>query len=339
MAARELQARLDFAERRVELYESLLLDLPASSSSSATGGNSGPQSPKLVAGAAGSSAAGTVSSGGGGGVRGLIHDFKSRLHSGHAAREEGKMLDELARIRERRREVRRKRQIVGTRRAEVLKQTRLLSEEKLLLSSSLDALEEEEASLELRRRLEEEALGRLMRTHVVNDAFHVWYSDRLGTINGFRVGKPVPGGLQWVEVNAGLGQAALALSVAASALGVKFTTYAPLPMGSYSKIVRPEDGKVLYNLFSDESFSLFPHRNLNQALKAFLHCLRDVGLHVSQQDPTLQLPHKIDAEGGMIGGLSVALGSAGDNFSRAMKFMLTDIKWIIAFVAKYSGHD
>jgi hypothetical protein len=40
-----------------------------------------------------------------------------------------------------------------------------------------------------RRALLEQRLQQLMRMHVVNDAFHIWYSGPFVTINGFRVGR------------------------------------------------------------------------------------------------------------------------------------------------------
>lgn len=57
------------------------------------------------------------------------------------------------------------------------------------------------------------------------------------------------------------------------AMGVEFSKYLIAPCGSFTKIARSEDGRVLYSLHTDESFSLFPRRNFNFALKAFLHCL------------------------------------------------------------------
>lgn len=63
------------------------------------------------------------------------------------------------------------------------------------------------------------------------------------------------------------------LKPVAMAMGVEFTKYLIAPCGSFTKIARSEDGRVLYSLHTDESFSLFPRRNFNFALKAFLHCL------------------------------------------------------------------
>jgi len=83
----------------------------------------------------------------------------------------------------------------------------------------------------------------------------------------------------------------------AMAMGVEFSKYLIAPCGSFTKIARSEDGRVLYSLHTDESFSLFPRRNFNFALKAFLHCLGESrrpaqDVCARQQSPTCTLPMK-----------------------------------------------
>ena len=40
---------------------------------------------------------------------------------------------------------------------------------------------------------------------------------------------------------------------------------------------------------------------------------------------------------GRVGGLSISIGTAAcdENWTKALKFMLTDIKWIVAWVSKH----
>ncbi|CAN0524070.1 unnamed protein product [Ectocarpus sp. 12 AP-2014] len=174
-----------------------------------------------------------------------------------------------------------------------------------------------------------------MRMGALNDCFHIWHQGPFGTINGFRVGRLNTHVVDWQEVNAGVGQAAIVLVTVAMAMGVEFTKYLIAPCGSFTKIARSEDGRVLYSLHTDESFSLFPRRNFNFALKAFLHCLGEVGDHVQEHDPTLRLPYHIKEKEGTVGGLPVALGSSYEDWTRALKYMLTNLKWIAAWAAKY----
>ena len=61
----------------------------------------------------------------------------------------------------------------------------------------------------------------------------------------------------------------------------------------------------------------------------------EVGEHVQEHDPTLRLPYDIKEHEGTIGGLPVALGSSLEDWTRALKYMMTDLKWIAAWAAKY----
>lgn len=48
-------------------------------------------------------------------------------------------------------------------------------------------------------------------TDALNDSFHIWHKGPFATINGFRVGRLPSLVVDWQEVNAGVGQAALVL--------------------------------------------------------------------------------------------------------------------------------
>merc|ERR1711862_664238 len=68
----------------------------------------------------------------------------------------------------------------------------------------------------------------------------------------------------------------------------------------------------------------------DQAMSAFLGCLHEVTRFL-QRDPTMRLPFKI--EGDKVGAFSVRVQfSQDERWTKALKFMLTDLKWIIAFV-------
>ncbi len=255
--------------------------------------------------------------------------------------------EELQRMRACREAVSLRRRYIGRKRAEILQCQYEVSSYSLVIASAIGSLKERAESLETRKILASERLEELMSTNVGNDAFHIWFSSgNIVTINGFRVGRPSSSVVPWLEVNAGLGQAALALHTVAASLGVVFTRFAPAPIGSFSKMVSQlDDDKktskcIMHNLFSYNSFSIFPHRSLNRALKAFLCCLSDVERHVIKLDPILQLPHGINDERGTVGGMSVSLTQwgGGDEWCRAMKFALTNLKWLLAATAKY-GHD
>ena len=149
----------------------------------------------------------------------------------------------------------------------------------------------------------------------------------------------------WSETNAALGQVVLLLSVlqAKPNSGIVFKSHELIPMGACSKIgVRHTDGRAPteYGLFySDESFSFFGKRNFNTALNGLFHCLKDVINVASRRDRTITLPHEVIIPSGRgeitIGGLPITFdGNNGESWSKAMKYLLTDLKWLVAFTTK-----
>lgn len=179
-----------------------------------------------------------------------------------------------------------------------------------------------------------ESLNKLMQINVINDAFFIWYSGSFATINNFRLGNLPSKPIEWTEINAALGQAVLVVSIIAEKADVRFKRYNLSPMGSFSKITS-EDKRTSYSLFTDGSFSLFPKRNFNAALTGFITCVQELGEHVVKHDPTLCLPYNIDVDDSKIGDISFLLGVDDEIWTRALKFLLADIKWIIAWASKH----
>ena len=143
------------------------------------------------------------------------------------------------------------------------------------------------------------------------------------------------------------------------------TTTTPPPTTSTTELV------TLYNLcYADESFSLFGKRNFNTALQCLLQCIQTAAeTTIQKRDRTMQLPHAIGplnnksgtatttpaaaaaaaaassttfstatTYGGElgIGGLSLAYGVADPlEWTRAMKYLLTNVKWLVAYSAKH----
>lgn len=61
----------------------------------------------------------------------------------------------------------------------------------------------------------------------------------------------------------------------------------------------------------------------------------EVGDYVQEHDPTLRLPYHIKEKEGTVGGLPVALVSSLEDWTRALKYMITDLKWVAAWASKY----
>ncbi|KAL8932730.1 MAG: hypothetical protein Q9216_006708 [Gyalolechia sp. 2 TL-2023] len=84
-------------------------------------------------------------------------------------------------------------------------------------------------------------LERLQRTNVYNDCFCISHDGHFGTINGLRLGRlPPPQNVEWAEINAALGTAALLLVTVAEKLGFEFRGYRVKPLGSTSHVERVE---------------------------------------------------------------------------------------------------
>eukprot|EP01034_Spumella_vulgaris_P024385 gene24385-30726_t len=175
-------------------------------------------------------------------------------------------------------------------------------------------------------------LDRYKQINGMNDAFYIWYAGPYATINSFRLGNLTNKPIEFTEINAALGQAALVVSIIASKAGVNFRHFVVSPMGSFPKVLKADDRRTSYPLFIDQSsFTLFPKRNFNLALQGFMSCVQELGDYVSSYDPTLAVPYKISVGDSKIGDLSFVYGGGDDEvWTRSLKFMLSDVKWIIA---------
>jgi len=182
-------------------------------------------------------------------------------------------------------------------------------------------------------------MKKILQINVINDAFYIWYSGPFATINNFRLGNLPLKPIEWTEINAALGQAILAVTIIANKANIIFKKYILIPMGSFPKICKVEDKRSQYSLFTDGSFSLFPKRNFNTALIGFPTCVQELGDHVTKHDPTLQLPYTINVNDGKIHDQIITLGSDDETWTRSLKLLLADIKWIIAWSTKHLSLD
>jgi hypothetical protein len=205
------------------------------------------------------------------------------------------------------------------------------------------------------------------------DAFHIGYQGPFATINGLRLGAEatlevydgeaaagtsvssapgIRGGagsnnngggastvkVPWSEINSALGLLALLLSSLERKphAGVRFRNEV-VCSGSTSKIgLRREGGSTAYyNLYSDDSFQFFGRRHFNTALQCLVQCVVDASDAIQRRDPTIHLPHPIDRTPRefTVGGLPVAYGTDGVEWTRAMKYLLTNVKHLSAYRA------
>ena len=174
----------------------------------------------------------------------------------------------------------------------------------------LSKYQNERDALNMAYEHDSQQLERLQRTNVYNDTFSIGHDGFFGTINGLRLGRlPPPQNVDWAEINAAWGTAALLLATVAEKLGFNFRGYKIRPMGSTSTIERfdgtspqqsttstsrlttsashqPAKGKsATLDLFSSGDMPLgrmILHRRLDAGMVSFLECLRQLGEFVEK---------------------------------------------------------
>ncbi len=221
-------------------------------------------------------------------------------------------------------------------------------QERNAFTADLTAFQQERDSLQTQLAHDTKLLESLQRTNVYNDTFAIGHDGLFGTINGLRLGRLPEHPVEWPEINAAWGQALLLLAVVAEKLNYKFKDYKLVPVGSTSKIVKYDpkqqssDGKpkgTVLELFSSGNLSLglgLFHGKIDEAMVAFLDCLRQLGEHVSQisaaggDSNVTKLPYTIHKD--KIESTSIRVGNLGANpeWTKACKFTLTCCKFLLA---------
>ncbi|EDQ86687.1 uncharacterized protein MONBRDRAFT_33692 [Monosiga brevicollis MX1] len=202
----------------------------------------------------------------------------------------------------------------------------------------LQDVDDERAELEIQQQELSDQLEFLRRTNVLNDAFHIWFDNHFGIINGFRLGRLPVVRVDADEINAAWGQALLLLHVMSLRLNVHFSKYQLVPNGSFSRIEEVAT-KAKLPLYMSGSRSMFGYSSadFDRAMVAFLHCLDEYRSQIQANDPHFDLPYTIQDDGLLDRRqekLSVRLKSAEETWTRALKLMLTDLKWCLAWLCK-----
>ncbi|GAA6042879.1 hypothetical protein JCM8097_007207 [Rhodosporidiobolus ruineniae] len=196
-----------------------------------------------------------------------------------------------------------------------------------------DQLLDRQSALSQRLHTGQRELDKLQRTNVYNDAFCIGQEAGFGTINGLRLGR-LPGvSVDWPEINAAWGQTLLLLHTVARKFGFPFSGYRLVPCGSFSRIERVGEGGEVTSLelygSSDLSVTrLLQNRRFDQAMVAFLECLRQLSEWVVARDRSVRLPHAVVKD--RIGDVSIKLTFGSDeSWTRALRHVLLDLKILL----------
>eukprot|EP00003_Mantamonas_plastica_P004759 TRINITY_DN1380_c0_g1_i2.p1 TRINITY_DN1380_c0_g1~~TRINITY_DN1380_c0_g1_i2.p1 ORF type:complete len:461 (+),score=134.33 TRINITY_DN1380_c0_g1_i2:157-1383(+) len=181
-------------------------------------------------------------------------------------------------------------------------------------------------------------LEKLRRTNIYNDTFHIWHEGHFGTINGFRLGRLPSVSVDWNEINAAWGQAVLLLHTMSNHCGYSFKEYRLIPMGSMSKMAKHNDDKSTLELYGSDSLGISKFlwsRRYDNAMATYLSLVDEFGTYANQQDSSFKLPYPIEED--KIMKLSIKLANTNDEgWTKALKYMLTDLKWLLAWMASRS---
>ena len=194
----------------------------------------------------------------------------------------------------------------------------------------------------------------LQRTNVYNDSFCIDHDGPFATINALRLGKLPDHSVDWPEINAAWGLCVLLLTVVSEKLAFTFQGYRLLPLGSTSKIEKLDFAQgsqtattkpkvTPFDLYCHSDLPLglgFLHRGFDNAMVAFLECLRQLGEHIERSTAysstpgayvlSRKMPYKIVKD--KIGDVSIKLGAFNqeEQWTKACKYTLTCCKFLLA---------
>jgi len=173
----------------------------------------------------------------------------------------------------------------------------------------------------------QESLEKFRKSYFLDDAFHIWHCGHFASINGLRIGNLKSQVVDVHEINAGWGYLALLADTLRKKLEVTWKDYEITLLGSHTRIGKK--GKTGYPLFAQRSnLKFISYNQYDKALCAILQCIKELEIHIQSLDSTYFPPYSIDKD--KINGVSIKDG----DWTKATKLLLTNIKYIVAWVAK-----
>ncbi|XP_023177920.2 beclin-1-like protein [Drosophila hydei] len=197
--------------------------------------------------------------------------------------------------------------------------------------------EDDKRSLECQIAYSKQQLDKLRDTNIFNITFHIWHAGHFGTINNFRLGRLPSVSVDWSEINAAWGQTVLLLSALSRKIGLTFERYRVVPFGNHSYVEVLGDNREL-PLYGSGGFKFFWDTKFDAAMVAFLDCLTQFQKEVEKRDTEFLLPYKmekgkiIDSSTGNSYSIKIQFNSE-EQWTKALKFMLTNLKWGLAWVS------
>lgn len=198
--------------------------------------------------------------------------------------------------------------------------------------------EDAQKSVDNQLRYAKTQLDRLKKTNVFNTTFHIWHSGHFGTINNFRLGRLPNIPVEWSEINMAWGQTVLLLHSLANKMNLKFERYRLVPYGNHSYLESLTDKSKELPLYSAGGIKFFWDTKFDQAMVAFIDCLQQFKEEIEKGDDGFCLPYKMDKgriedpSTGTTYSVKIQFNSE-EQWTKALKFMLTNLKWGLAWVS------
>ncbi|XP_015786864.1 beclin-1 [Tetranychus urticae] len=207
------------------------------------------------------------------------------------------------------------------------------------LKKTLFEIDDERLNVENSKKYITRHLDILRKTNVFNATFHIWYSGHFGTINGFRLGRLPNHPVDWTEINAAWGQTTLLLFALARKINLTFERYRLVPYGNHSFIETLEDKPKELPLYGSGGFRYLLNNKFDQAMIAFLDCMSQVVAEIERVDKSWYCPYRMDKEKiedtkrNNCYSIRIQYNSE-EEWTKALKYMLTNLKWILTWVAR-----
>ncbi|XP_073182155.1 beclin-1 isoform X3 [Lepidochelys kempii] len=229
---------------------------------------------------------------------------------------------------------------------EILEQMNEDDKEKLQMELKELALEEERLIQELEeveknRKMVAENFEKVRTEAERLDQEEAQHSGQFGTINNFRLGRLPSVPVEWNEINAAWGQTVLLLHALANKMGLKFQRYRLVPYGNHSYLESLTDKSKELPLYCSGGLRFFWDNKFDHAMVAFLDCVQQFKEEVEKGETRFCLPYRMDVEKGKIEDTGGSGGSysiktqfnSEEQWTKALKFMLTNLKWGLAWVS------
>ncbi|XP_074627741.1 beclin-1-like [Acropora palmata] len=199
--------------------------------------------------------------------------------------------------------------------------------------------QDEQQSVENQMRYAQVQLDKLKKTNVFNSTFHIWHKGHFGTINNFRLGRLPSVPVEWSEINAAWGQTVLLLHSLARKMNLTFERYRLVPYGNHSYLESLADKSKDLPLYGTGGFRFFWDTKFDQAMVGFLDCLQQFKEAVEKVDKRFCLPYRMEKgkiydTSGSGGAFSIKIQfNSEEQWTKALKFVLTNLKWGLAWVS------